>query len=138
MIVFISCGKKKQKKACMAKDMYIGMYFNCIYSYAKHLKPRKIYILSAKYGVLNEQDYIYPYEKTLKNSSAKECKNWAYMVIKQLKQKGIDTNTKEKIVFLCGKKYREYLAHLFVNVDIPFAGIGMGKQMQIINNILRR
>ena len=52
MIVFLSCGKTKAKHTCKASEMYQGDLFKKSFEYAKKLKPRKIYILSAKYKLL--------------------------------------------------------------------------------------
>ena len=66
MIVFLSCGKTKAKHTCKACEMYQGDLFKKSFEYAKKLNPRKIYILSAKYKLLELDDIISPYELTLK------------------------------------------------------------------------
>lgn len=71
MIVFLSCGKTKAKHTCKACEMYQGDLFKKSFEYAKKLNPRKIYILSAKYKLLELDDIISPYELTL-NTMNKE------------------------------------------------------------------
>ena len=88
MIVFLSCGKTKAKHTCKACEMYRGDLFKKSFEYAKKLKPRKIYILSAKYKLLELEDVISPYELTLNTMNKQQQKKWAYDVYLQLKQKG--------------------------------------------------
>ena len=128
MIVFLSCVKSKQTKRCAAKDMYISDLFKKSLEYAKQLRPRKIYILSAKYGLLELEDVIEPYELTLNTMTQSQQKIWAYKVLKQCQQKNIDFN--ERAVFLCGNNYRKYLTRKFNKAEMPLKNLGIGKQLQ--------
>lgn len=132
MTVFLSCVKKKKKYSTIAEDMYDSDFFRSQLAYAKSLKPNNIYILSAKYGVLELTDEITPYEKTLKTMSVNECIEWSNMVIRQLENKQFDFN--EETIFLCGEKYRKYIISLFKNYKTPLAGMGIGKQLQWLKN----
>lgn len=127
MIVFISCVKKKRNQPCKAEEMYVSPLFQKSLAYAKSLKPRKIYILSALYGVLELDDKINPYEKTLLKMNSEEKKDWANKVCRQLTDKEIDFT--EKTVFLCGNEYRKYLIHNFPNNEIPLKSLGIGQQL---------
>jgi len=55
-IVLISCSSKKSAHKSKAKNLYISTLFRLSLAYAKKLKPDKIFILSAKYGLLNLND----------------------------------------------------------------------------------
>ena len=77
MIVFISCVKTKLPYEEMAKNLYCSNYFKTCYRYAQFLNPAHIYILSAKYGLLEPEDVICPYEMTLNNFSLEQKKEWA-------------------------------------------------------------
>ena len=127
MIVFLSCVKLKQNKRCRAEELYTSDLFVKSLTYAKSLKPNKIFILSAKYGVLELYDVIEPYEKTLNNASEKERKLWAIKCYKQLQEKGVNFN--EQAVFLCGQNYRKYLMTKFPNATAPLSNLGIGKQL---------
>ena len=74
MIGLISCVKSKQDKICEAKDMYKSVLFRYMYAYAKK-RCQKVYILSAKYGLLAENALIAPYNTTLNAMNEKERKN---------------------------------------------------------------
>lgn len=136
MIVFLSCVKTKRDTPCAAKDMYISPLFRYSYQYAKSLNPRKIYILSAKYGLLEPDDIIEPYEQTLKNMSAASRKRWGGECINSLKQKG--QNFAEEAVFLCGDNYRKDLLKVFPNHRVPIKGISFGNQLKFYKTKLKK
>ena len=51
--------RKKKDGPAKAKDMYISPLFKGAYRYAHKLSADKIFILSAKYGLLEEMDEPY-------------------------------------------------------------------------------
>lgn len=129
MIVFIARTKKKQDHPCKAKEMYRpSQLFRGGWKYAESLKPDAIYILSAKYGLLNPETIIEPYEKTLIMEKDAQIRRWSIMVANQIKKEGI--NRMDHAVFLCGKPYRKYIQNLFPNHSAPVSHLGIGKQMQ--------
>lgn len=71
-IVLISCVSKKLNHAAKARDLYVSPLFKGNLAYAESLKPDVIYILSAKYGLLSQQDEITPYDVTLNAMNAAE------------------------------------------------------------------
>lgn len=89
MIVFLSCVSEKNDHKCAAKDLYISPLFQKSYAYAQKLNPDKIYILSAKYFLLDLDDQVSPYDLTLKDMSVDERRQWTEKVIEMSKKKGI-------------------------------------------------
>ena len=131
-IALISCVKKKKDCDCMAKDMYTSDLFKKMYDYAKK-RAKKIFILSAKYGLLREDDIISPYQKTLKDMSAHERKVWSYKVLQELNRECDISN--DNFLILAGKKYREYICQKIKNYEIPLEGLGIGEQLSYLKNI---
>lgn len=128
MIVFLSCTKEKKSYRCKAKDMYSeSSLFSKSYEYAKSLNPDHIYILSAKHHLLELNDIIEPYNETLNDYSVDERKDWTKKVIKIMKDKNINFN--EKVVFLCGENYIEFLKDNFKNYKCIYDGKGIGEIM---------
>jgi len=78
---------KKINKKIKAQDLYISALFQKNLQYAKSLNPDKIFILSAKYGLLKLDEEIEPYDKTLNRMRSYEIKEWANSVLSQLQQK---------------------------------------------------
>jgi cytoplasmic iron level regulating protein YaaA (DUF328/UPF0246 family) len=86
-IVLISCVSKKRDQICRARDLYISPLFKKNLQYAQKLTPDKIFILSAKYGLVGLDDEIEPYDLTLNTMSSREIKRWATGVLRVLAQK---------------------------------------------------
>lgn len=127
-IVLISCVSQKLPHRAKAKDLYISTLFKLSLRYAKKLNSDGVYILSAKYGLLNLKQEIDPYEQTLNNMPVYEVKRWANQVIEQIKKICVIEET--EVVFLAGKKYRKYLLPQLNNVQIPLKGLRIGEQLQ--------
>lgn len=137
-IVLISCVKKKAENKCQAKDMYISSWFQKAYRYAKEVKRAdKIFILSAKYGLLKDTDIVEPYDETLKTKSRTVRKKWADDVIEKLKAQTDFAH--DKFVVLAGMAYREYLfAQLPNEPHAPLAGKRIGEQMKFLGDEVAR
>lgn len=132
-IVLISCASKKLTHNAKAKDMYVSSLFRGNIQFAISLNPDKIFILSAKYGLLNLDTTIEPYDKSLSSMPSYEAKDWANNVVTQLR-KFVDLNNDE-IIFLAGKKYRKYLIPHIAHYSVPLEGLTIGKQLKYLKNI---
>ena len=127
-IVLISCASKKLDHKAKAQDLYISPLFKKNLQYTHSLKPDKIFILSAKYGLLRLDDLVEPYNKTLNEMSVDETKKWADSVLKQLKK--VADLEKDEFIFLAGNNYRKFLVPHIKNYQVPLKGLGIGKQLQ--------
>ncbi len=74
LVVLISCVSKKKNSPSMAKDMYISPLFKGAYQYSKKLGADLVFILSAKYGLLEESAWIEPYNETLNTKTDKDIR----------------------------------------------------------------
>ena len=126
-IILVSCVKSKLNQRAKATDLYISTLFTYNMRYAKSLQPDAIYILSARYGLLEVDQEIDPYEKTLNKMGELEKKIWADQVLIDLKQRA---NLKTDLfIFLAGNNYRKYLLPAMTNTQIPFEGLAFGQQL---------
>lgn len=129
-IVLISCVSVKLSHKARAEELYISPLFKYGLAYAKKLQPDKIYILSAKYGLLELDEIIEPYNITLNTMSSTEIKIWSEKVLSKLKEKvNLDV---DQIIFLAGENYRKYLIPHIKNYSIPLKGLGIGKQLKYL------
>ncbi|MFZ5910301.1 MAG: DUF6884 domain-containing protein [Chloroflexota bacterium] len=127
-IVIISCASKKRPQRCKASELYISALFRKNLQYALKLAPNKIFILSARYGLVGLDEEIEPYDLTLNTMSAQEVRHWADGVLRQLSEK---TDLKQdQFIFLAGAKYRKYLIPHLAHVEVPLEGLPIGKQLQ--------
>jgi len=129
-IVLISCVSKKLPHKARARDLYIGPLFRMNLKYAQHFSPQKVFILSAKYGLVQLDEEIEPYDVTLNKMSARERRIWAAKVVSQLRvHSGLEN---DHFVILAGQKYRQYLLPHLKSYEVPLAGLPIGKQLQFL------
>lgn len=126
-IVLIACASKKISGRAKAGDLYISPLFKMNLGYAQSLNADKIFILSAKHGLLNLDDKIEIYNKTLNSMADEERKNWAEEVLAKLRQETDFQN--DEFIFLAGEKYREHIVPHLKNYKVPMRGLGIGKQL---------
>lgn len=127
-IYLLSCVKSKKSQSSCAEDMYVSSLFKKMLQYAKNKNPSQIFILSAKYGLLELSDVIEPYEKTLNKMNKEDRKEWSENVLNQLKNKA--NLEVDNFVFLAGQKYRENLISALKHYSVPMEGMPFGKQLQ--------
>lgn len=133
-IILISCGKKKLPIKAIGCDLYVSSLFKKNLQYARSLKPDKIFILSANYGLIFLEEPIDPYDLTLNNMSSVEVKAWASKVLAQLK-KEVDLDC-DHFVFLAGDRYRKHLVPHLRFSEVPMAGLSIGRQLQFLKRAL--
>lgn len=127
-VFLVSCVKSKQDHATPAKEMYISNLFRSARGFVQSRKCNW-FILSAKYGLLQPDQVIEPYELTLKGMPIAERRNWANRVIKTAEKGIVDPS---RIVFLAGQQYREFLLPYYQSIGVetcaPMARLSLGNQ----------
>ena len=124
----ISCTKKKEQYSCKAEKMYSqSALFRYALNYCKKHYDQ-VYILSAKYGLIELHQKIEPYDLSLKAMKKEERIRWANKVAKALRKKLRQGDT---VYFHAGRFYREDLIPLLKNrIKIPLKSLGIGKQLR--------
>jgi hypothetical protein len=136
-IALVACVAAKAPTPRQAKDLYTSPWFVKAAAYAEK-SADAWYILSAKYGLVGPHEIIAPYDETLNRMPVTARKSWAAQVLADLKTVAVKPG--DRIVMLAGKRYREHFvgplqAH-GCPVEIPMAGLGIGKQLQWLNQHL--
>jgi hypothetical protein len=131
-VILISCVSKKLNYKTRAEDLYISPLFRYSLAYARKLNPDEIFILSAKYGLIDLDEIIEPYDETLIGKKAEEIKKWSENVIGQIS--GRYDLKKDKFIFLAGANYRKYILPHIVDYEIPMKGLGIGEQLSFLKN----
>jgi hypothetical protein len=128
-IALVSCVKSKRTSQAPGGELYISPLFKGFRAYAK-ANADEWYILSAKYGVLNPQQVVEPYELTLNNMPKEERRVWGTRVREQLRE---ILPPHAEVVLLAGARYREeiepFLREHGHAVEIPLLGLPMGRQL---------
>lgn len=129
VISFIGCVKLKLTKSTTAEKMYISTLFKYTLEYAKQHSDL-VFILSAKYGLLNLGTVIEPYNETLNGKSDKEIKDWSKKIYRSVLDLGLENN---QFLYLCGENYKKYLKKWLPGND-PLNGLGLGKRLKWLKN----
>ena len=126
-IVLISCVTQKQPFPAIAEELYTSTLFKLNLSYAKSLSPDKIFILSAKHGLIDLESTITPYNVTLNSMKTSEIKQWSHKTLSRLK--AVSDLKRDHFVFLAGEKYRRFLLPHINSYEIPLEGLRIGQQL---------
>ena len=129
-IILISCVSKKLPYKAKARELYISPLFCLNLKYAQKLTPSKIFVLSAKYGLVDIDEKIEPYNLTLNSIPYKERKEWAEKVLRQMA--GYCDLQKDHFIILAGQKYRQYITPQLPSYEVPMEGLAIGKQLQFL------
>lgn len=134
VIALISCSKEKVDYPCPAHELYgASTLFSLSYQYAKQYADR-IYILSAKYGLVPENQVLEPYNQTLKEMSRSQQLQWGNAVIQALRRE-CDTEN-DHFVFLAGSTYYRDLLPQLPHYSLPLEGMRMGERLAHLKQLL--
>jgi hypothetical protein len=137
-LYLVSCVGQKLPQIATARDFYASQWFKKARGLVEQT-GEPWYILSAKHGLVAPLTMIEPYELTLNKMSAHERRAWADRVWAQLQPM---LNPNSRIVFLAGRRYREFLVDRIeqrgVPVDVPLAGLGIGEQLHWFKKAIPR
>lgn len=128
-VVLISCVAGKKSGAHKAEDLYDSPLFFGQLNYAKKLNPDRIYILSAKHGLVPLSKKIEKYNETLNDATAEQKQAWGDRVVKQLKQQGIDIE-KCRFTSLAGAAYMDGIEGKIKIDSEPLKGKGLGQRLE--------
>ncbi len=131
-----------------AKYLYDSALFKSSLKYATYLQPCKIFILSAKYGLITLDEIIEPYNITLsnipKNRQAKNLivltkeqkKIWGVRVIEKLKEEADIFN--DEFIILAGREYLNPIEKYLVksNLRTPLEGKKIGERIKFMNKFI--
>lgn len=137
-LCLVSCVKTKLPNRAPARQLYVSDWFH---------KARAVVeargwpwrILSAKYGLVDPEMVIEPYEMTLNKMPKNERVEWSRRVMRAL-----DPNLSGvgSVVIFAGMKYREFLVPELcargITVHIPMEGLRNGEQLAQLNRWLDR
>lgn len=85
----VACSKKKKREPCVAEVLYDSPLFRLSLAHALMTCDR-VYILSAKHGLVGLKDRLEPYDVTLKKMSHIEHCEWGLRVDEQIDAQGLD------------------------------------------------
>ncbi len=129
-IALVACASQKLPHRAKAGELYTSALFRLNLQYAHCRQVDRIEILSARYGLLDPDRVIEPYNVTLNTMSTADVKRWSARVVEQLCEH-YDLQ-KDHFIFLAGVKYRKFLTPHMTSYEVPMEGLPIGKQLQFL------
>lgn len=102
-VALIGCGAQKAARTCPAREMYRSQLFQAALRWAL-LHCDRVFILSAKHGLLRLDDVVEPYDETLPHNVAGRLA-WGRKVGAQIV--GAVGEIEARLVVLAGEKYAD-------------------------------
>jgi hypothetical protein len=137
-VALVSCVKAKRPSAAPAGDLYTSRLFLALRAYAV-ARADAWYVLSAEHGLLRPDQIVAPYERTLNDMPKRDRVAWAERVQRQLLEV---LPTGAEVILLAGVRYREGLVPFLrtrgFSVAVPLEGLGIGRQLQKLNQLVIR
>ena len=113
-----------------ARDLYCSAWFQKARAFVER-ECAEWFILSAKYGLVEPDQVIEPYNETLNDKTVEERREWSRKVVQELRPR---CPAGTSVVFLAGEKDREFLAPALVKrgcrVEVPMEGLAIGEQLR--------
>ncbi|MFJ7949886.1 DUF6884 domain-containing protein [Streptomyces sp. NPDC096354] len=123
-LVVIPCGSRKLGRRARAADMYVGSYHRACRRAADALQPDRLLILSARYGLLDLDDVIDPYDTPHGAAGAITDRD----LLEQATLRHIVRL--DPVVALGGARHANLVRAIWPHARTPLAGTrGMGEQM---------
>ncbi len=119
---------------CFADDL--GALHKYSLQFAKNLSSDKLFILSARHGLLDPDREIKPYDITLNRMSTEEIRSWSANVVVQLSERA--DLCADHFVILAGDRYRRFIVPHIQSYEIPLQGLRIGQQLQFLKKAVRR
>jgi len=128
-IGFISCAKTKKVGYHPAGKLYDSTFFRAAFAYASR-RCKKVFILSAKHGLLLPDERIRDYDFSLYGMAPREHERWAERAYARTKN---ILSPDDTLYFFCGSLYREPLMTLLSKTHTchaPLEGLSIGQQLK--------
>ncbi|WP_329557026.1 DUF6884 domain-containing protein [Streptomyces sp. NBC_00696] len=123
-LVVIPCGSRKLDHPARAADLYTGSYHRACRTAAEALRPDRLLILSARYGLLDLDDVIEPYDTP---HGTKESVT-AQLLLEQAMLRNIVRL--DPVIALGGARHVGLIHSVWPHALTPLTGTrGMGEQM---------
>ncbi|MFF3946850.1 DUF6884 domain-containing protein [Streptomyces sp. NPDC001902] len=122
-LVVIPCGSRKLDHRARAADMYIGSYHRACRKAAEALQPDRLVILSARYGLLDLDDEIDPYDTPHGHADA------VTDAVLRAQAEDLRIATVDPVVILGGARHVALAKAVWPHGLTPLSGTrGMGEQ----------
>jgi|SRR5579871_1141842 len=134
MVTLVGCGRQKSVRPAQARRLYTGGLFRLAAAWAER-HARRWFILSAKHGLVEPDQFLAPYDAYLPALSPSERAALNKGVADRLRALVPPTET---IVLLAGAEYAAFAPLVPHQVVQPLKGLPLGKRMAWLRRQLKR
>jgi hypothetical protein len=136
-LCLVGCGKRKLRHAAPAKDLYCSALFHLSRKWAE-LHADAWAVQSARYGVVEPDKVIEPYDTTITDRSPfgrprltpKEIGTWLYASVQAWRSRFATATQAPALVILAGRDYWQWLIGRRVAFGTPLDGRGIGERLR--------
>lgn len=136
-LCLVSCSSKKKNGIYPARELYDSAMFDGARNFAEN-RADSWKILSAKHHLIAPDDVIETYDLALTNMTILERQDWALQTFRQIERVA---SPEDKMIFLAGHPYREFLVPMLKSrghpIAAPMSHLGIGKQIAWLQKIAR-
>ena len=132
-IGLVGCVKSKLDRSAPARDLYTSPLFQGRRRFVEHSCDRW-FVLSAKYGLVDPDKVLQPYDQTLKQVGSAERRRWSAAVVSALE---LELGAFRMLAFEihAGNDYRKFgleegIRRRGGQVVVPAHGLSLGKQLE--------
>ena len=127
-IGLIACSRTKADRPFPARELYLSPLFRAARAYAeRRYGPGQWLILSARYGLVEPDQVLAPYDLSLRQLTARQREAWGDRIAIELTDR-FPAGT--VLWFHAGALYRDAIAPVVAHqVRFPLAGLGIGQQL---------
>lgn len=136
-VALIGCGKTKLDGSHPARALYTGPLFRAALAHAERTADR-VYVVSARYGLLDLDRVILSYDETLSGKPKREREDWGDKVTRELFRRL--AGRRVEVTILAGQDYASPIAHRLylasirpdstvLAIERPLTGLGVGQRL---------
>jgi len=131
-IGLVGCVKTKRTTGALARDLYASTLFTGRRRFVEESCDRW-FVLSARHGLVRDDEWLEPYDETLNDQSATSKRRWAEKVLAALDALDLDFRTSTFEIH-AGNEYRSFglvdgLRERGATIEVPAAHLGQGEQL---------
>jgi hypothetical protein len=134
-VAFIACSKTKAVHSMPAGALYASPLYRKSLLAALDRSDR-VYVLSAKHGVLDPQTITAPYDVTLKTMGRADRQEWGRVTGATLDSV---LKRRDTVTLFCGEEYVEPLRADFVRIGVtteePLSMLSLGQRLQRLREL---
>jgi hypothetical protein len=133
LVVVVGCGRKKLSEPAPAREMYTGALFRSCMEAAESLRPDRLLILSAKYGLIDANRRVRPYDVRLGDPDAIQPERVERQALREMAWLA------ETVIVLASRAYVDLARTVWPDAVAPLEGArGIGEMRSILTEIRDR